>query len=144
VINQLEQINYVDDGDSIDCRDKTFKVIHTPGHSSGSINFYTQDMKKYKGKKYDGIIFTGDFISYYGFGKIFRSHGDKVLLKFSYQHKKLYNPLLSDNFLILPGHNREMTINNKRKNVLKKFCFDIITDSLALNLSTDGGYIKNE
>jgi glyoxylase-like metal-dependent hydrolase (beta-lactamase superfamily II) len=46
----------IDDGDVIDLGDRTFEVIHLPGHSPGSIGLW---------EKKTGVLFSGDAI-YYG------------------------------------------------------------------------------
>jgi glyoxylase-like metal-dependent hydrolase (beta-lactamase superfamily II) len=39
------EIDFVEDGSTIDCGDLELRVIHTPGHSPGSISLYDEDTK---------------------------------------------------------------------------------------------------
>ncbi len=45
--------NILEDGDVLDIGDNTIKIIHTPGHSKGSISFLMEE---------EGILITGDAI----------------------------------------------------------------------------------
>lgn len=44
---------YLDEGDVLDTGDRAFQVVHTPGHSPGSIALY---------EKSTGILFSGDIV----------------------------------------------------------------------------------
>ena len=78
------------DGDVINIGENILKVIHTPGHTIGSICLYT-----------DGNIFTGDTLFVGSVGRTDLSGGSiKQLLKSI--HEKVYS--LPGNTTVWPGH----------------------------------------
>lgn len=85
---------------SIPFGDGTIKVIHTPGHTKGSVCYRIEDM-----------LFTGDTIFYHTYGRTdlpwsepskIKSSIDKILL-------------LPDSIKILPGHGIASTVAEERK-----------------------------
>ncbi len=83
-----------------------FLVLHTPGHSPGSICLYWPERK---------ALFTGDLIFYQGVGRTDLPGGDPVKLKESIQKVRAL-----DLELILPGHG-ELVVG--KEEVLKNFQF---------------------
>jgi glyoxylase-like metal-dependent hydrolase (beta-lactamase superfamily II) len=81
------------EGDIIDAGGMSFEVIHTPGHTPGSICLLT-----------DFGVFTGDTIFRRGIGT--------TMMPGSI-HKKLMT--LPDETVIYPGHGRETTIGAERR-----------------------------
>lgn len=81
----------LNDGDSIICAGKTIKVLHTPGHSKGSVCYIIED---------EHIIFSGDTLFNMGIGRTDLYYSDSKALNNSI--KKLYS--LKDNYAVLPGH----------------------------------------
>jgi len=81
----------VKDGDELKMGDEKFKVIHTPGHTPGSICLYSKDSKS---------LFSGDTVFSHGsFGRYDFPGGDAAQLKNSIEHlSKL------DIINIYPGH----------------------------------------
>ena len=91
----------VDDGDTIDIGDLSFKVIHTPGHSPDGISIYGH-----------GVVFSGDTLFNLGIG---RSDFDDSV------HEDLMNSLmeklmaLPDETVVLSGHGPQTTIGHERR-----------------------------
>jgi hydroxyacylglutathione hydrolase len=81
----------VREGDSIKIGQTTLKVIHTPGHSPGSISLYN-----------DGIVFTGDTLFVGAVGRTDLAGGSWEILASSI-HEKLFT--LPDETIVAPGHN---------------------------------------
>jgi hydroxyacylglutathione hydrolase len=81
----------VREGDSIKIGQTTLKVIHTPGHSPGSISLYN-----------DGIVFTGDTLFVGAVGRTDLAGGSWEILASSI-HEKLF--VLPDETIVAPGHN---------------------------------------
>lgn len=81
----------VRDGDYITIGETSLKVIHTPGHSPGSISLY-----------HKGIVFTGDTLFVGGVGRTDLAGGSWEVLVNSI-HKKLFT--LPDDTIVAPGHN---------------------------------------
>jgi glyoxylase-like metal-dependent hydrolase (beta-lactamase superfamily II) len=89
------------EGDKIDISGMSFKVIHTPGHTPGSICLLTDDK-----------VFTGDTIFRRGIGTTLMPGSSRPQLIDSI-HKKLM--VLPDDTVIYPGHGRETTIGAERR-----------------------------
>jgi glyoxylase-like metal-dependent hydrolase (beta-lactamase superfamily II) len=81
----------VREGDYITIGKTSLRVIHTPGHSPGSISLY-----------HNGIVFTGDTLFVGGVGRTDLEGGSWETLVSSI-HKKLF--ILPDETIVAPGHN---------------------------------------
>lgn len=92
------------EGDIINIGELTLHVLETPGHAPDSLCYYSKDVKEYNGKKIDGIIFTGDLIFRRSIGRSDFGGGNSRLLFSSIQNKIMYNPEITDDFLIFSGH----------------------------------------
>jgi glyoxylase-like metal-dependent hydrolase (beta-lactamase superfamily II) len=90
--------------DTINVGEYTLHVLETPGHSLDSLCYYTKDPKEFNGQKIDGIIFTGDLIFCRGIGRSDFGGGNSNQLFSSIKNKIMYNPEITDDFLILSGH----------------------------------------
>ncbi|MHA1726894.1 MAG: MBL fold metallo-hydrolase [Promethearchaeota archaeon] len=113
---------WLKEGDTIKIGELTLYVLETPGHSAGSLCYYCKDVKEYKGEKIDGIIFTGDLIFRRSIGRSDVPGGDQRVLFESIKKKIIYNPELSDNFLIFPGHMGRTSIGEeKEKNMFRQY-----------------------
>ncbi len=88
-------------GDSIDVGDMRFLVIHTPGHSRGSICLMWQ-----------GLVFSGDTLFNFGIGRYDLPGGDYEQLMNSL-HTKLM--VLPDTTVVYPGHGPDTTIGRERR-----------------------------
>lgn len=80
-----------------------FEVILTPGHTSDSISFYFVK---------DNIIFCGDFIFYHSIGRCDLPTGNEEEMRKSIEKIKMF----SNNVTLYPGHGRETTIGEEKKN----------------------------
>lgn len=89
----------VSEGYNIEIGDLRFMVLHTPGHSPGSICLYGE-----------GILITGDTIFAGSVGRTDLCGGDINQLRKSF--KRLIE--LPDNTIILPGHGPESTIMKEK------------------------------
>jgi hydroxyacylglutathione hydrolase len=81
----------VKEGDEIAIGETSLKVLHTPGHSPGSISLY-----------HNGIVFTGDTLFVGGVGRTDLAGGSWETLVSSI-HGKLFT--LADDTVVAPGHN---------------------------------------
>ena len=61
-VRKYKNINYVEDGDVVDIGDRKIKIIHTPGHSEGSICLYDE---KYKFLYSGDLIYKGELECFY-------------------------------------------------------------------------------
>lgn len=81
----------VKDGDLITVGEVSLEVIHTPGHSPGSMCLHV-----------DGLVFTGDTLFVGGVGRTDLDGGSWQVLVSSIRNK-LFK--LADSTVVLPGHN---------------------------------------
>lgn len=96
--------SFLKDGDVIHFGKSVLHCIHTPGHSPGSITFYSPE---------NHFAIAGDVLFYESIGRTDLPKGDFETLKNSIQ-KKLYT--LDDNTVIYPGHGPSTTIGYEKKN----------------------------
>ncbi|MCX7877198.1 MAG: MBL fold metallo-hydrolase [Ignavibacteria bacterium] len=94
---------YIDEGIIITIGKEQLKVIHTPGHSPGSVCFVDENNK---------IIFGGDLLFRGSVGRTDLWKGDFETLILSIQEKIF---TYEDNYVICPGHMEETTIGRERK-----------------------------
>ena len=96
----------VKDGDTINFGEEELRVIHTPGHSPGSMCLYAK-----------GYIFTGDTLFVEGVGRTDLPGGSWPMLLHSIA-KKLFS--LPDETVVFPGHNYgyrpTSTIGDEKRN----------------------------
>ncbi len=90
----------VDDGDSLPFGDGVIKVVHTPGHTDGSICFI-----------YQSSAFTGDTLFAGSIGGIF---GDRFGYDDLLEATKIKIFTLPDDTVVLPGHGPPSTIGQER------------------------------
>ena len=91
----------LEDGDSIGLGALKFEVMHTPGHTPGSISL-----------KLEGVVFTGDTLFQGGVGRTDFSYGDEKALFNSIKKKLLTLP---DDTIIYPGHGEPSTIGEEKR-----------------------------
>jgi hydroxyacylglutathione hydrolase len=82
----------VRDGDIISVGGISLKVLHTPGHSPGSMSLYTTE----------GYVFTGDTLFVGGVGRTDLPGGSGQVMARSIQEKLCTLP---DDTKVMPGHN---------------------------------------
>ena len=114
-IYQKQADRWLSEGDSIDIGEITLHVLESPGHSPGSLCFYTKDVKEYNGHDIDGIIFTGDLIFRRSIGRSDFGGGNPNLLFSSIKNKIMHNPEITDNFLIFAGHMGDTSVGEERQ-----------------------------
>lgn len=81
-----------------------FQVIHTPGHSPGSVSFIFDDSKQ---------VFSGDVLFRQGIGRTDLLGGDIKTIEYSIK-EKLYK--LNDEYIVYPGHGSTTTIGYEKAN----------------------------
>jgi len=91
----------VREGDIIEMGNTRFTVVHTPGHTPGSICLLSENK-----------VFTGDTLFYRGIGTTLMPGSSRRQLIDSIQTRLM---VLPDDFKIYPGHGRETTIGTERK-----------------------------
>jgi hydroxyacylglutathione hydrolase len=116
IYTDLEANRWLNEGDIISIGEINLKTLETPGHSPGSLCFYTDDIKTFNNRKIDGILFSGDLLFQGSIGRSDIGGGNQSLLFQSIKEKIMYNEQLSDNYLVFPGHMGPTTIGQERTN----------------------------
>lgn len=98
----------IDENDVITCGDISLKVLHTPGHTKGSISLLGND-----------FIFTGDTLFCGSVGRWDLPGGNEKILMSSI--KKIIS--LDKNLRIYPGHGPDCTISGELQH--NPFCQEI-------------------
>jgi glyoxylase-like metal-dependent hydrolase (beta-lactamase superfamily II) len=91
---------FLADGDSIDVDGLQLRVIHTPGHTQGSVCFYA-----------NGVVFAGDTLFAGSIGRTDLPGGDYDQEMASIVERLLELP---DDTIVLPGHMDQTTIGHER------------------------------
>ncbi len=89
------------DGDVVEVEGLRLQVIHTPGHTPGSVCFYS-----------DGLLFSGDTLFLGSIGRTDMPGGDYTQIMASITGRLLDLP---DETIVLPGHMGETRIGHERR-----------------------------
>jgi len=93
----------LEEGDELLVGKLRFKVLHTPGHSPGSISLYNEE---------EGVVFAGDVLFNGGIGRTDLPGGSYRTLMESIRNKLLTLP---DETIVYPGHGPPTTIGKERR-----------------------------
>ena len=97
---QVEGLKYYDEGDTLPLGSLTIQVLHTPGHSPGSVTLKVED-----------VLFTGDTLFCGSMGRTDLGGGSYEQIMASL--KRLGG--LEGDFHVCPGHDRTSTLDRERK-----------------------------
>lgn len=103
----FSKIIFIKDKDILKLDEKLLEIIHTPGHTPGSICVY---IKKEK------MIFTGDTLFDTDIGRMDLAGGS--IVDMGYSLKKLHEKL-GDKVVVYPGHDESATMEYIRQNNLE-------------------------
>lgn len=92
----------LNDNDTFEVGNMSFKILETPGHTPGGISLYTE-----------GVVFTGDTLFRQSVGRTDFPGGDFNQLSQSIR-EKLYT--LPDDTVVLPGHMQQSNIGFEKRN----------------------------
>lgn len=92
---------YVDEGEAVDCGKLRFEILHTPGHSPGSVTYIEK-----------GVAFVGDVLFAGSIGRTDLPGGDFETLIRSIRTKLLP---MGDETEVYSGHGPPTTIGRERK-----------------------------
>ncbi len=98
--DQVADLLYYDDGDTLILGSLTIHVIHTPGHTPGGVTLQVED-----------VLFTGDTLFYGSMGRSDFPGGNTAQLFASL--KKLAQ--LEGDYQVLPGHDMTTTLDRERR-----------------------------
>jgi len=94
--------HFLNDDDEIKIGNSSLRVLHTPGHSPGSISLLG-----------DGFLLSGDTLFMEGVGRTDLPGGSQKQLEQSIREKIMTLP---DNTIVLPGHGPQTTVGQERVN----------------------------
>ena len=97
---QVEGLCHYDEGDTLSLGSLTVEVMHTPGHSPGSVVLQVKD-----------VLFCGDTLFAGSCGRCDLRGGS--LPQMMQSLKRLYN--LPGNYHVLPGHDTLSTLDKERQ-----------------------------
>jgi len=92
--------SFFEDGDKIEIGESFLQVLHTPGHSPGSVSFVA-----------NSFLLSGDTLFCGGVGRTDLPGGNWEKLENSLKNKILTLP---DNMIVLPGHGPSTTIGQEK------------------------------
>lgn len=90
------------DGEEIRIGNGALRVLHTPGHTPGSVSL-----------RADGFLFSGDTLFFEGLGRTDLPGGSQKQIEESIRTKIMTLP---DALLVLPGHGPRTTVGDERGN----------------------------
>ena len=96
----LHPTKFIDENTKLSLGEKEIKIYETPGHSKGSLSFYT-----------DGKLFSGDALFKHSIGRTDFTDGDYDTLISSIKTKLFTLP---DETKVYPGHGPSSTINDEK------------------------------
>ncbi|HVK96412.1 MAG TPA: MBL fold metallo-hydrolase [Flavisolibacter sp.] len=97
------ELKFIDEGDEIRIGKDVLEILFTPGHSPGSISFYSNDHK---------FLISGDVLFQGSVGRTDLPGGDFTILEESIR-TKLYT--LPEDVIVYPGHGDSTTIGDEMK-----------------------------
>jgi hydroxyacylglutathione hydrolase len=97
------ELIFIDEGQSISLGDEQLDILFTPGHSPGSVSFYSKDAK---------FVISGDVLFQGSVGRTDLPGGDFTILEESIK-MKLYT--LPADVIVYPGHGESTTIGDEMK-----------------------------
>jgi glyoxylase-like metal-dependent hydrolase (beta-lactamase superfamily II) len=101
VIDSPSPDHLLNDGDKIKIGKSFLRVIHTPGHSPGSVSFLG-----------DGFLLSGDTLFFGGVGRTDLPGGSWKDMESSIKNKILTMP---DEMIVLPGHGPFTTVGQEKR-----------------------------
>lgn len=99
-LNAFKADEFVEDGETLSLMGKKINVLHTPGHSKGSVCYVIDDS-----------VFCGDTLFCGSYGRYDFYDGDLNELKNS--AKKIFS--LNGDYKLYPGHGEFSTLDEERK-----------------------------
>ena len=98
---ELKINNFIDENSNLDIGGRKIQILHTPGHSKGSLSFYIENR-----------LFSGDALFFRSIGRTDFYDGDYNTLINSIK-TKLFN--LPDSTVVYPGHGISTVLADEKK-----------------------------
>jgi glyoxylase-like metal-dependent hydrolase (beta-lactamase superfamily II) len=104
-VKPLRPDRLIADGEIVEAGGRRLRVLHTPGHSPGSVCLYCPDVSP-------GLVFSGDTLFAGGVGRTDFPGGSYESLMGSIRDRLLSLP---DDTVVYPGHGPSSTIGKERR-----------------------------
>jgi len=104
-----DDVRVVDDGDLLELAGLSWRVLHAPGHTEGSVMFTLDQVPD--GIEAGSTVLSGDVLFAGSIGRTDLPGGDHAAMLRSLQEKVLALP---DDALVLPGHGPATSIGRER------------------------------
>ncbi len=98
----VEKAETVEDGQVLTLDEMDFEILHTPGHTSGSVCYILNDS-----------MFCGDTLFSGSIGRTDMPDGDSRIMKDTLDMLREFDP--KTDYRLLPGHGENSTITTERK-----------------------------
>ncbi|ESL02724.1 metallo-beta-lactamase domain protein [Catonella morbi ATCC 51271] len=104
----MEADEYLKDGDELEFEGFRLKVLYTPGHTVGSISFYSDDLED--NEAFKKVIFSGDSLFAGSIGRVDLPTGNEATMRKTLEEvfKKM-----SPETVVFPGHGAATTIERE-------------------------------
>ena len=104
----MEADEYLKDGDELEFEGFRLKVLYTPGHTVGSISFYSDDLED--NEAFKKVIFSGDSLFAGSIGRVDLPTGNEAAKRKTLEEvfKKM-----SPETVVFPGHGAATTIERE-------------------------------
>ena len=104
----MEADEYLKNGDELEFEDFKLKVMYTPGHTVGSISFYSDDLED--NAAFKKVMFTGDALFAGSIGRVDFPTGNEAAMRRTLEEvfKKM-----SPETVVFPGHGAATTIERE-------------------------------
>ncbi|MGV9202652.1 MAG: MBL fold metallo-hydrolase [Promethearchaeia archaeon] len=113
--NIIRADKWLEEGDEITVGEYILHVLETPGHTPGSLSYYSTDVHQYQNESTDAIIFTGDLLFRRSIGRTDFKGGNQEQLFASIRNKIFHNSIFSNESVILPGHMGKTTVGFEKE-----------------------------
>lgn len=105
----LQADRFLKDGEVLTFDGFSLKVIETPGHTKGSLSFYSEDLEGTEG--FDKVLFSGDAVFCGSIGRVdFPTGSEKYMRKTIHEILKK----LPDETMVFSGHGMATTIGKEK------------------------------
>jgi len=94
----------LEDNEEIFLGETKLEILHTPGHTEGSISIYSEK---------DNSVFTGDTLFHNTYGRTDLPTGSEISIINSIRNKLF---VLPENTIVYPGHGIKTNIKNEKNN----------------------------
>ena len=104
----MEADEYLKDGDELEFEGFKLKVMYTPGHTVGSISFYSDDLED--NEAFKKVIFSGDSLFAGSIGRVDLPTGNEATMRRTLEEvfKKM-----SPETVVFPGHGAATTVERE-------------------------------